>query len=103
MRVGYGCCPQVFDMAQLFRGCFIGDSNAPRLNNSIVESFIASMSIVILLAAVVGLDYNMVRFDPHVARAAKLVVEGCGDMVQECTEGYPQSSFRIYPFVPHVQ
>lgn len=82
-------------MAHLVRGGFIRNSNAPGLNNGIVESLVTGMSIVVLLAAVVGLEHNVVRFDPYVARAAKLVVKGCGDMVKERTEGYPQSGFRI--------
>lgn len=89
-------------MAHLLLGCFIWDGAACCLDNGIVQTLVTGVGIVILLAAVVGLDYNVVRFGRHVARAAKLAMESGGDMVQECAEGYSQSSFRIYSCV-HVQ
>lgn len=93
---------QIFNMAHLFRGRFTGNSNAPGLSNGIVEALVAGMGIVVLLAAVVGLDHYVVCFRPQIARAAKLAVKGCGDMVQERAEGHSQSSFRIYSCA-HVQ
>lgn len=89
-------------MAHLLRGRLVGNSIAPRLDNGIVESLIAGMGIVILLATIVGLDYNVIRLGRDVARAANFSMKSCGDMVQECSERYSQSSFRIYSFV-HVQ
>lgn len=77
------CYPQVLDMAHLLRGCFIWNGIAPRLNNGIVQSLVASMSIVVLLATVVGLDYDIVRLDRNVARAADFFMKSRGDMVQE--------------------
>lgn len=97
-----GCYPQILDMAHLFRGCFVGNRIAASLNDGIVQTLVTCEGIVVLLAAVVCLDYNIVRLGRHVARVAKLTVEGGGDMVQECAEGYSQSSFRIYSCV-HVQ
>lgn len=54
------CYPQILNMAHLLRGRLIRDGITPCLNNGIVESLVTSMSIVILLATVVGLDYDIV-------------------------------------------
>jgi hypothetical protein len=47
---------QIFDMAHLLRGRLVWNGVTPRLNNGIVQSLVAAMSIVILLATVVSLD-----------------------------------------------
>jgi hypothetical protein len=49
-------------MAHLFRGSFTGNSNTPGLSNGIVETLVTGMSIVVLLATVVGLDHYVVCF-----------------------------------------
>jgi hypothetical protein len=53
---------QIFNMAHLFRGSFTGNSNTPGLSNGIVETLVTGMSIVVLLATVVGLDHYVVCF-----------------------------------------
>lgn len=54
-------------MARLLRGRLVWDCDAPRVNNGIVQALVASMSIVVLLTTVVGLDYNIVRLGCNVA------------------------------------
>lgn len=47
-------------MTLLLRGCLVRNGVAPCLYNGIVQSLVASKSIIVLLATVVGLDYNVV-------------------------------------------
>ena len=87
---------QIFNMAHLFRGRFTGNSNAPGLSNGIVEAPVAGMGIVVLLAAVVGLDDDGAGAFSKMARCPNLMVKGSGQVLQECVERHFQCSFRIH-------
>lgn len=51
---------QIFDVAHLLLGRFIWNRSAPGFDNGIIQTLVTGVSVVVLLAAVVGVDYNIV-------------------------------------------
>lgn len=79
---------EVFDTLHLFGRCFRRYSMLPRFDDGFIEAFVAAVSIVALLSTVVGLDYHGIGAHSHIAGPFELAMNGNGDMLEQCVQGY---------------
>lgn len=73
-----------------------GDGSGSGVDEGFVQPLVAAMSVVRLLATIVGLDDEGVGTLSNIARGAYLAVKSVGHVFQQGVEGHLQCSFRIH-------